>query len=217
MISVRGLTPTVPDLSVGDEAEIEALRERFARDHCVRLEGFLDRELRDEIVAGIEGADFYERSHGKIGTEGCMEANPTLTRLLLLANDPRLFELIRRITGCGEIGCFDGRVYRISPAADHSDSWHSDMADHRMIAMSVNLSPIPYDGGALEIRDERSGEIVHTESAPALGDAVIFRLAEELRHRVMPVEGTVPRTAFAGWFKSQPDFLSVLRGAGWSA
>jgi len=51
----------------------------------------------------------------------------------------------------------------------------------------------------------------------SLGDAVIFRIADHLRHRVSPVEGDVPRVAFAGWFKSAPSFRSVLAGGPWTA
>jgi hypothetical protein len=90
------------------------------------------------------------------------------------------------------------------------------MADHRMVAMSVNLAREPYTGGVLQIRDERSGEIVHEQPPVDRGDAVVFRLAESLRHQVTPVKGEVARTSFAGWFKSRPTFRSILKGAEWS-
>jgi hypothetical protein len=86
-----------------------------------------------------------------------------------------------------------------------------------MIAMSVNLSTEPYEGGVLQIRERESKEVLHEEPSPSPGDAIIFRLDESLRHRVTAVEGEVGRTAFAGWFKSRPSFAAVLSGAGWSA
>ena len=45
------------------------------------------------------------------------------------------------------------------------------------------------------------------------GDAVLFRVREDLQHRVMPLEGTGARTAFAGWFRSRPEFDRELRSA----
>ena len=51
----------------------------------------------------------------------------------------------------------------------------------------------------------------------APGDAVIFRIAEHLRHRVSPVTGGTHRVAFAGWFKSSPSFRSVVAGGSWNA
>jgi hypothetical protein len=45
---------------------------------------------------------------------------------------------------------------------------------------------------------------------PIAGDAVMFRVHPTLRHRVDPVTGTVPRTAYAGWFCSQPEFATLM-------
>jgi 2OG-Fe(II) oxygenase superfamily len=217
MIGVRGMSPAAPKFSPGSAEELAQLRTQFDRRHCVRLPRFLDPGLREQVAAGVERADFFERSHGKIGSEECMYPNSTLAVLLFAANDERLFRVIREITGCGPIGCFDGRVYRLRPASGDYDSWHSDMADNRMIAMSVNLGTGPYAGGVLQIRDLRSDQIVHEQPPVDPGDAVVFRLAEYLRHQVTPVEGATARIAFAGWFKSRPTFHSVVRGAEWSA
>jgi 2OG-Fe(II) oxygenase superfamily len=217
MIAIKALNSNGPDLRLGSAEELAELREHFEREHCVRLRGLIQRPLLEQIIGRVDEATFEERRHGEIGTEECMKGGTTLALLLLVANDERLFDAIRTITGCGSIGCFDGRVYRLVPGTGHHDSWHSDMDGNRMIAMSVNLSPVPYDGGVLQIREQDSGEIVHEEPAPDPGDAIIFRLAEELRHRVTQVEGDVPRTAFAGWFKARPTLLSVLKGGDWSS
>lgn len=46
-----------------------------------------------------------------------------------------------------------------------------------------------------------------------LGDALIFRISGELKHRVAPMEGDEAKTAFAGWFRSDlPDFFDALPG-----
>ena len=42
-----------------------------------------------------------------------------------------------------------------------------------------------------------------------LGDAIIFRLRSDLEHLATDVEGTIEKTAFAGWFRSSPDFRSI--------
>ena len=217
MIAVKTLNPDAPDLHLAAAEELAELREQFEREHCVRLRGLVQPPLLEQMINRVGEATFEERLHGEIGSEESMEGGATLAMLLLVANDERLFDAIRAITGCGPIGCFDGRVYRLVPGTGHHDSWHSDMDGNRMIAMSVNLTPEPYDGGVLQIRERDSEEIVHEEPAPDPGDAVIFRLAEELRHRVTSVQGEVPRIAFAGWFKARPTLLSVVRGGDWSS
>ena len=138
-----------------------------------------------------------------------MEVNGTLAWLLLLVNDERVFEVVRSITGCEPIGHFDGRVYRLDPSTDHHDSWHDDVGDNRLVAMSINLGRQPYEGGALEIRKRRTSTTHQARSAHT-GDALLFELGEHLEHRVLPVTGDNQRTVFAGWFKSGQSFLSVL-------
>jgi hypothetical protein len=205
------------DFSLGSQAERSDLCHEFRERNCAVLRGFLQPRLLDELLPRVERTGFRPRGHGSIGTEDSMEAGGPLASLLLAANDPRLFEFVMEVTDCGAIGCFDGRVYRLDPTRGHGDSWHSDVGDNRLVAMSVNLTTSRYEGGLLQIRDQRSGEVTAEVGGTELGDAVLFRIAEHLRHRVSPVEGDVPRVAFAGWFKSAPSFRSVLGGGPWNA
>jgi hypothetical protein len=103
-------------------------------------------------------------------------------------------------------------VYRLTPGV-HDDSWHDDLSgSHRMIALSLNLSAAAYSGGTLQIRDRSSGEIVHEAANTGVGDAVLFRISPQLEHRVSRVDGAVARTAYAGWFQTEPAFRSVMTG-----
>jgi 2OG-Fe(II) oxygenase superfamily len=205
------------EFSPGSQAERANLGDEFRERNCAVIRGFLQPSLLDELLPRVERTGFRPRGHGNIGTEDSMEAGGPLASLLFAANDPRLFDFMRDVTGCGAIGCFDGRVYRLDPARGHGDSWHSDVGDNRLVAMSVNLTTERYEGGLLQIRDQRSGEVTAEVGGTELGDAVVFRIAEHLRHRVSQVEGDVPRVAFAGWFKSAPSFRSVLAGGSWTA
>jgi hypothetical protein len=140
-----------------------------------------------------------------------MTSDVVLNLMHLLTNDPTFFQLIQRITGCGRIGCFTGRVYRMMQGCGHYDSWHDDVTEDRMLAMSINLSSGTYSGGILQIRDSNSHRLIHQVANVGFGDGIIFRIASSLEHRVTLVDGTAPKTAFAGWFRSQTDFLSLLR------
>jgi hypothetical protein len=217
VIGIGSSSSRLLDFSLGSQAERSDLCHEFRERNCAVLRRFLQPRLLDELLPRVERTGFRLREHGNIGTEDSMEAGGPLASLLLAANDPRLFEFVREVTGCGAIGCFDGRVYRLDPTRGHGDSWHSDVGDNRLVAMSVNLTTSRYEGGRLQIRDQGSGEVTAEVGGTELGDAVIFRIAEHLRHRVSPVEGDVPRVAFAGWFKSAPSFRSVLGGGPWNA
>ena len=56
----------------------------------------------------------------------------------------------------------------------------------------------------LEIRAEPEGPIVYQRRVTEAGDAILFKLDAALKHRVTEPEGRVPRTVFAGWFRTEP-------------
>lgn len=193
------------------EAEAERLRRQFDQHHFLRLEQFLAPSLLKEIQAEIRGGKFAKKVHKDIAVELCAKEGPALRILKFVCEDRPLFSWIQRLTGCEKIGCFTGRIYRMDNRGSHHDDWHNDMTEHRMVAMSVNLSEKVYKGGHLVLRrrGEPSTEVTIPNTEP--GGALLFRLSSELEHRVLDVESEEPKTAFAGWFRSRPDFLSQVK------
>ena len=198
----------------GSPGDLEQLRLRFDRQHWIRLPQLLEPGLLQLILYRIERADFSPLVHSGIGTELCMRDQINHGLLNFLANDPKLYAIVQQITGCSHIGSFHGRVYRMIPGGGHCDSWHDDMVDHRLVSLSLNLSSEVYAGGVLQMRDRKLGQIVVGVANTGSGDAILFRLSQHLEHRVTEVVGAVPKTAFAGWFQSQPDFHASLREKG---
>ena len=193
------------------EFDMEAARQQFAERNWVRVPGFIEPSLLETLHRELARAPFYDRSHGEIGTELCLVSGALTAALELMANDPELLAVIEKLTGCGPLGCFVGRVYRMVPGAGHYDTWHSDVGENRKVAMSVNLSSSDYSGGVTEFRrvaDERPFDSV---ANTGLGDAILFRIDPGLRHRVTPIEGREPKTAWAGWFRSSPRFEDLIR------
>jgi len=189
---------------------LEQLRADFEARHYFRIPNFLAPELLDFVQSEIDRGEFYGRVHQNIGNDLCLRGNAAFGALLFLFNDETLFRIVREITGCPQIGCFDGRIYRVIPGEGHSDSWHDDRIDQRLVGMTVNLSKQEYAGGILQLRDVASGKIEEVSNAGS-GDAVIFRLSDTLEHRITALEGKAQKTAFAGWFRAEPDFLSLLK------
>jgi len=196
----------------GTEEDIEALRRQFDQEHCLHLRGLLEPELRLLVQPQLDRAEFKAEHYDKIGSELHMARNPVWSLLHFLTNDLQFFQQVRQITGCGRIGCFGGRVYRLLPDLTHSFAWHDDLDEAgRMLGMSVNLSTEAYRGGLLEIRDSASQQILYRADPLEWGDALLFRIAPHLKHRVTCVEGPRSKTAFAGWFQSRPDFYAILQ------
>jgi hypothetical protein len=111
---------------------------------------------------------------------------------------------VETLTGCAPIARFSGRVYRMIPGPQHYDSWHSDSEEERLIGLSLNLSEEVFAGSIFQLRAVGSDRVLCEVANTGFGDAVLFRIAPDLLHRITPLEGAVPKTAYAGWFRSSP-------------
>jgi hypothetical protein len=183
-------------------SELSSLCENFERSHWFRLQGLLGEELLHRINRELENEEFQTQTHDTAHTELVMRTGRAANLLAFLTNDPRLFQLIREITGCEPISWYAGRIYRMLPGAEHEGHWHDDALEGRMLAMTINLGQAPYSGGVLEIREASSKKVADKVENTGPGDALVFRVDPSLEHRVSAVEGDVPKTAFAGWFLS---------------
>jgi hypothetical protein len=184
---------------------LDGLRREFEGQHVIRLAGLLDDALLDQVLRSFRPADFYEREHPGVGVESCLRSDALAVQMLhMIANDARLYAVIEHITGVAGIASFLGRVFAMSQAAGHYDSWHSDAKDARLVGMSLNLSSAPVAGGEFEIRHLGSEETTIVAN-PTPGDAIVFRIDSEFEHRVRAVGGCATRRAYAGWFRSAAD------------
>ena len=192
---------------------LERLAEEFRRNHWIRLGAIFEPAILQRVLAGIDAAAFDERVHEGIGPnrELCLEPSPVVGLLHVLVNAEALFALVEAVTGCAKIQSFQGRVYRVVPGCGHHDHWHDDMGNEkRLVAMSINLSPVPYSGGTLQIRRKADRESLQEVANIGLGDAIVFRLSRDLQHRISDVDGAHAKTAFAGWFRSDPVLRTSL-------
>lgn len=189
----------------GSDADIELARADFERQDWVRLPGLLNQDLWNVIQQQLAAVTFEEKSASIYP-----ELNVSDGALLLLLNNPQLFKIIEQITGCCQIGCFRGRIYRIAPGVNHRLEWHTDLNGTRLVALTINLNTQVYQGGMLSIREAKTKRMLGELSNTGFGDAILFRIDERLEHQVSDVEGTVPKTALAGWFESEPHYRTLL-------
>ncbi|HEX7084821.1 MAG TPA: 2OG-Fe(II) oxygenase [Vicinamibacterales bacterium] len=197
-------------IRVGSPADFAEARAEFERRQCLVLEQLIAPPLLETIQRRLAASDFTERLNKGVGTELRLPPGPLSGALEFLTNDPVLFAAIEEITGCEPIGCYRGRVYRMQPAAGHASGWHNDLSDGRMITMSVNLSEGVFEGGDLQLREVGSEQLLAQVRNTGFGDAVIFRIDRALEHQVLPLTGTVERSAYAGWFQPHPSYAALL-------
>lgn len=205
-------------VSISDDEKIKDLRESFARNHCVVLPQLFEPSLLQRIIKQIDSAKFYPNKHldykqQEFATDLSIgQSELALHQINLLLNNRKLFHAIEAITGCGEIGSFGGRIYRNQPNTDNQLEWHDDMeSKERLIGISINLSEKCYEGGAFQLREKQSKNILCEVGCRGMGDAHLFRISTELEHRVIKVSGDNPRTAAAGWFVSYPDIATTIK------
>jgi len=187
-------------------ASIARLRREYRRRHYLVLPGFLHPALLQLIQDQVERTRFKTIKHRGFGRDRQMKSTPGVASLVFLLNDRSLFRFVERVTGCRRIGSFKGAVRRAVPKPGYSLGWHGDNALKRLVAITINLGSAPYQGGALQIRSRRSKKIVGEVSNTGPGNAVIFPVLSGLEHRNTPVSGAIAKTAFSGWFASEPDF-----------
>jgi hypothetical protein len=197
---------------------LASLRQACADAPCVRLWRFLEPWLCDRWGAALATAPFKPRTHhdaaywgGTPPSDLALDAPDLLGEMLFLMNDPPLFRVVERILGCEPIGCFKGIVYRFVPGQGHSDRWHSDMDGNRLAAISVNMGHEPFAGGRLQITDASLERILFDDANRERGDAFLFRISDDLKHRVSEVEAGPARTVFTGWFVKKPSYAEWLR------
>jgi hypothetical protein len=208
MLQIRKQGAMISTVFSGSEQDRENLRAQFERDHYIRFPGFLEAGLLQTIQHQVSEAVFVERVHDDIGSnkELCMRKDNTIYRMLnFIVNTDILYKIICDVLRCDQNIDFSGRVYRLIPGCGHHDEWHDDLDGRRLVAMSVNLSTDVYSGGVLQIRNRHSGEILQGVANVGFGDAIIFRLADHLQHRLTELQGTAPKIAYAGWFRRQSD------------
>ena len=196
-------------------ANIEELEQQFTHSHVFRLPGLLHPELLKFISSRLDACNWSTQDDGTIAREAAPD-NPIPANVLnFAANTPGFLELIRKIALSPEITIFDGRIYRMVSGGNHYDSWHADLGveeRNRLIGMSINLGACPYRGGVFRLRDEASGNVLCELPNTGQGDAIFFRISDSLKHMVTPLDGSEPKTAFAGWFRSgETNFYASLR------
>ena len=205
MITLRAL-----DVKV-DDADVIRMQGEFEALHCVLLPGLIDGSLHSLILPMIERGPWRDESYIGIGTEHVLFDDLALHLLHFAVNAPAFIDGVKRITGCDDIDRFDGRFYRFAPGTDHEFDWHNDVADRRLVGMSINLSPFGYEGGVFQLRDRETKTLLCEVANTVFGNAHLFRISSTLQHRVAAVRGTQPRTAFAGWFRAgEANLLTTL-------
>jgi hypothetical protein len=198
---------------VADKEDVARLQREFEQTHLVRLSSLLDKELLSLALSCIEQGRWLENIvSGNISySEYLLENGAAVNLLMLVTNGSGFLKTISEITHCDMLTLFEGRVYKMEPNIAHAKKWHNDVVDGRLIGMSLNLSPRGYHGGLFQMRGKDSDRLLVELANTGAGDAILFRLSDDLRHRVTDVQEGEPKVSFAGWFSAKRSMKDVMR------
>lgn len=174
---------------------------QFLRQRCLRLPKLLPANLLQRAVE-LSGSLPFQTNRTEVGEREICDHPGLRGLLMLLFNRAPLFRFLEELTGKGPIQSFEGTVYRLLPG--QTLSWHDDHPGVRQLALSLGLSPQPYEGGEFQLRLKGETALLLAAAGLSPGEALLFDVAADLEHRVTPLLGAHPRVAFAGWFMSCP-------------
>lgn len=179
----------------------EAAREAFARHRVLECREALGPDMLEMTMRLLANAIFKPQDVKGLGGREVEEPRRVGRAISLTFQRANMFEWLDRATGCGPLGAVIGRVTQSLAGHDHQLSWHDDwQGRRRRLAITVNLSTEPYEGGLFEIRKKKTREPLFAHRHTEPGTALIFDVARDIEHRVHPISAGGPRRIYAGWF-----------------
>lgn len=175
-----------------------ALAERPA----ILLSGLLAPDFRRMLGQALRPPFIEQRVEGAPGMRQVEPGIQPISRALELAlRRAPLLRWLERIAGCGPLIRVEGEVAEHRAGSEDYLSWHQDMhKPGRKLALVIDLSDTRYDGGVFELREKGSKQLLIRHHHEEPGSALLFRIAANLEHRVLPVTSGGPRRVFACGF-----------------
>ncbi|MEO9129904.1 MAG: 2OG-Fe(II) oxygenase [Sphingomonas sp.] len=173
----------------------------FAQRRAIACGGAIEPGLLKSLMSLCRDGSFTSDEVKGLGhreVESPQRAGRAITLALKRA---ALIGWLEGVTGCGRLGNVEGRVVRALANNHDQLVWHDDLDDpRRRLAITINLSEQPYEGGLFELRDKRTHDLLARHLHVEPGTALVFDVAPDIEHRVLPVTAGGPRCVYTGWF-----------------
>ncbi|MEO9131885.1 MAG: 2OG-Fe(II) oxygenase [Sphingomonas sp.] len=181
-------------------APSESLAGGFARYRAIACADAIEPRLLSSLMRLCREGDFKSDEVKGLGHRE-VESPQRAGRVINLAlKRTALISWLEGVAGCGPLGNVEGRVVR-AVANNHDQLvWHDDLDDpRRRLGITINLSEQRYEGGLFELRDKVTHDVLTTHLHLEPGTALVFDVAPDIEHRVLPVTAGGPRCVYTGW------------------
>lgn len=173
----------------------------FARSRAMACSDGIAPALMALISREMAKAEFVHESLPGLGNRETEESLRVSALLCFALQRGPFLRWMEQATGCETLVEVRGHVAQLRVDEDHRLDWHDDLGEaQRRLAVTINLGTEPYEGGQFELREKatRAPVMAHRHVQP--GTVLIFDVAPDLEHRLLPVRSGGPRRVFAGWF-----------------
>lgn len=198
----------IDQMGISQFADASAYRREFDETSALLLGGVFAPELLGKLMSRAAAASFVEDDVERIGTreiEAPQRVGGTIS--VLLARSALLIWL-EAATGLAPLRAVAGRLVQTRANGRDALGWHDDSQGDtgtRLLAVVINLSDAPYDGGRFDLRRVGSAEPIISHRHDRPGSMMVFAVSKGLEHRVTPLTAGGPRRVYAGWFLTEPE------------
>jgi hypothetical protein len=170
------------------------------------FEDALAPDLLELLMRQAAAANYVDDDVRYIGTRQIESPQRVSGRISLAAGRGELFSWIEAATGCAPIKALAGRIAQTRANDRDELVWHDDSdLTNRLLAVVINLSGQPYEGGLFELRRKREAEPLFSYRHTRPGSITLFAVRSDLERRVGPVTAGGPRRVYAGWMMDAPE------------
>ena len=176
----------------------------FLRHRAIECRDLLDPDLLASLLDRCRRGSFVVDHVDRLGSREVESPQRVGAALNIMLSRPAFLRWVEAVTGRHDLHRVEGRVVQTRAngldALDWHNDTHDDAAGARRLGITVNLSDSAYEGGDFELRLAGTHAMLTRYRHDHVGNALIFDIAGDLEHRVLPVLSGGPRRVFTGWF-----------------
>ena len=194
-----------------DAAAIAAMRDAVTRFGGLLVPG----ALAPDLLARFQSLAAHAPLH-PVTTDGIAHRDTDLTpsivlRMCMALVRQSFLDWVSAVTGCPRAAHIEGVLARMK--VGDTVGWHRDAAlGLRHVAMVLILSEAPHEGGRFELRHKSDGRPLMAHQGAPAGTLALFRIGEDLQHRVTTLTAGGPRVSFFAWARGPVDDREADRG-----
>jgi Rps23 Pro-64 3,4-dihydroxylase Tpa1-like proline 4-hydroxylase len=202
-------SPAPPFLLSANRVEVNRSAENIthwksamSQDKAARLPCVFQPDFSELMRSICDAASLVEEKVEGVGKRWIEPLDRVGKVLSHVLSDQGVLAWVGEVGDRGTVSHVSGKLASYSAENSSFLDWHDDNFEGRRIAIVIDLSEHAFEGGEFEMRMRGASDPHFRHRLQGFGTGLIFRVAEDVEHRLLPVTAGGPRRTFAGWFFS---------------